>query len=247
MKKWTAQQESFLVEHAAEGNIKKLVRLFNETFCTNFSYASVQWKRYTLGIKTRECRARVRWRPVGSECIKKGYVRIKVAEPNVWEQKQVWIYKQAHPEEVFEKYDSVVFLDGNNRNFKIENLFKLSKREIGVLNVAFGGIKKGSDPQESLNRILQLRLKMTVLDKAEPLGLVRYLGKKGGRRLKSEEAEMAKKWKEKSPERYKAAYKKYAEKHRQRMKTDPVYAAEFRRKQREYRRERRQRKGGKIR
>lgn len=245
MKKWTAQQESFLVEHVAEGDIKKLVRLFNETFCTNFSYASVQWKRYTLGIKTRECRARVRWRPVGSECVKKGYVRVKVAEPNAWEQKQVWIYKQAHPEEVFEKYDSVVFLDGNNRNFNLENLFRVSKNEMGVLNRAYGSIKKNSDPQQNLNTILQIRLKIKLLDRAEPLGLVRNLGK-GGRRVKSEEAALVKKWREENPEKYRAVVRKHVEKHRQRMKLDPAYAAEYRRKQREYYRRRKQKQGGKT-
>lgn len=71
-------------------------------------------------------------RPVGSERVgKDGYMQIKVAEPNKWQQKNVYIYEK-HYGKIPKGY-KVIFLDQNKYNFSIENLACVSNREHAVM------------------------------------------------------------------------------------------------------------------
>ena len=61
------------------------------------------------------------WLPVGSEWInEKGYVYIKIKEPNDWQLKHRYIYEQ-HYGKIPKGY-CVIFLDTNKKNFKLNNL-----------------------------------------------------------------------------------------------------------------------------
>ena len=73
-------------------------------------------------------------RPIGSERIKAkdGYVLIKVAEPNKWELKHRYLYKQKYGE--IPKGHTVLFKDGNKYNFDLENLVLVSRSELLILN-----------------------------------------------------------------------------------------------------------------
>lgn len=72
-------------------------------------------------------------RPVGSERISKdGYIEVKVAEPNKWRLKQRVVYEEAKgkiPESC-----PIIFLDGNKRNFDIDNLRCITRSELLYLN-----------------------------------------------------------------------------------------------------------------
>lgn len=71
-------------------------------------------------------------RPVGSERVgKDGYMHIKVAEPNKWQQKNVYIYEK-HYGEIPKGY-KVIFLDQNKYNFDINNLACVSNRQHAVM------------------------------------------------------------------------------------------------------------------
>lgn len=63
---------------------------------------------------------------------KNGYIEIKVKEPNVWQQKQRYIYEQYYGK--IPKNHKVIFLDGNNRNFNIDNLKLVSGAEHLIIN-----------------------------------------------------------------------------------------------------------------
>lgn len=77
--------------------------------------------------------APVNHRPVGSERVSKdGYLQIKVAEPDKWQQKNVYIYEQHYGK--IPKGHKVIFLDGNNRNFDINNLALVSNSVMMRLN-----------------------------------------------------------------------------------------------------------------
>jgi hypothetical protein len=73
------------------------------------------------------------YRPVGSERVNvEGYIEIKVADPNKWNYKHV---------EVWEKHNGpvpdghvVIFGDRNKRNFNIDNLILISRRQLLTLN-----------------------------------------------------------------------------------------------------------------
>lgn len=63
---------------------------------------------------------------------KNGYIEIKVKEPNVWQEKQRYIYEQCYGK--IPKNHKVIFLDGNNRNFNIDNLKLVSNAENLIIN-----------------------------------------------------------------------------------------------------------------
>lgn len=70
----------------------------------------------------------------GTEKVKgDGYVWIKIAEPNVWKQKHRIIYEQVHGK-ISDK-DRIIFADGNNRNFDIDNLIKVNNVELLRMNL----------------------------------------------------------------------------------------------------------------
>jgi len=74
----------------------------------------------------------VRSLPLGSEREKKGYVRIKTAQPNVWKYKQVFVWEQANGR--LPEGHVVIFADKNTRNFALENLIAVSRKELLVMN-----------------------------------------------------------------------------------------------------------------
>ena len=177
--------------------------------------------------------------PLYAEQIKKGYVRIKVALPNVWMQKSEWVWKETHPEllSTVEPTDSYYFLDGDNRNFAPDNIERVKRREQFVL-VGCGGIVKGNPEQSRLN-IARARLKLATLDAAEKIGLV---GKSASRRYyhsvtAKNQRERIAKLREENPEKYKEInkrnYKRYMERRTEAQKEHcREYAKEWARKKR---------------
>jgi phage protein len=61
-----------------------------------------------------------------------GYVKTKIAEPDVWEYKHKLIWAEAHGP-IPEKH-SIIFADGNKLNLDIDNLLLVSKAELLMLN-----------------------------------------------------------------------------------------------------------------
>lgn len=96
-------------------------------------------------------------RPVGSERISKdGYIEVKVAEPNKWRLKQRVVYEEAKgkiPESC-----PIIFLDGNKRNFDIDNLRCITRSELLYLNC--NGLNNS-------NEITETGILMARLDRAK--------------------------------------------------------------------------------
>ncbi len=68
-------------------------------------------------------------RPIGSERPNKdGFIEVKIANPGVWRLKHHVIYEKYHNVKI-DRWDKVIFLDGNKRNFDINNLEKVSNSE----------------------------------------------------------------------------------------------------------------------
>ena len=61
-----------------------------------------------------------------------GYVKTKIAEPNVWEYKHKLIWKEKNGP--IPEGHSVIFADGNRMNLDIDNLLLVSKAELLMLN-----------------------------------------------------------------------------------------------------------------
>lgn len=73
-------------------------------------------------------------RPIGSMRENAdGYVVIKTKETGRWPLYQRYVYEQAHNVKL-DKDDMVLFADGNNRNFDVDNLVRVTREELLELN-----------------------------------------------------------------------------------------------------------------
>lgn len=69
--------------------------------------------------------------PIGSEIESKGVVLIKI-ERGKWIPKHRYLWEKAHGP-VPEKH-VIIFADGNNRNFELENLMLITRKQLAILN-----------------------------------------------------------------------------------------------------------------
>ena len=96
-------------------------------------------------------------RPVGSERISKdGYIEVKVAEPNKWRFKQRVVYEETKGK--IPEGCPIIFLDGNKRNFDIDNLRCITRSELLYLNC--NGLNNS-------NEITETGILMARLDRAK--------------------------------------------------------------------------------
>jgi hypothetical protein len=95
--------------------------------------------------------------PVGTEKYKENYIRVKVAEPNVWRKKHVVIWEQAHGK--VPKGHRIMFADGNKFNVTLENLLLVSTAELLQLN-RNGMIKEDRELTKTCLQIVKLNKKL---------------------------------------------------------------------------------------
>lgn len=77
------------------------------------------------------------WTPIGSERISKdGYIEVKIQDgkgPKNWKGKHILIWEKHHGQPVPPGY-TVIFGDGNKRNFDPENLLLVSRAQLARMN-----------------------------------------------------------------------------------------------------------------
>lgn len=169
--KWTEEIQEWLKarvplrEHGYAGRSDVLNEL-NETFGTDFTLKAFCTHCYESGIQlglahsfSTVARGEKHWRhrPVGSFQMKKGYIRIKVAEPNRWMQYQRYVWEQHHPGESAEGM-TVIFMDGDNRNFDPSNLERVTRGELSAM-AEFGHSK---DMTRAEREICLLRARIAI-------------------------------------------------------------------------------------
>lgn len=162
--KYTSEEIEFLRAYAPGHYRQDIADKFNERFNTNLSIGQIAstLKRYSInsGIDGKFKKGRtphnkgkkmppetlekikptlfkkghnINTRPVGSERIDKdGYIVLKVGYPNKWRLKHLAIWESYNGP--VPKNHVVIFLDGNIRNFDINNLALLSRSENLFLN-----------------------------------------------------------------------------------------------------------------
>lgn len=123
--------------------IKSALQRYNLTTgrTGRFEKGNIPWSKGTKGIKRASNGSFEKGhipknkKPVGSERVdsKDGFTRVKTREPNKWELKHKFIYEKHHGK--VEKGSVVIFLDGNKKNFDINNLKCITKRQLLTLNV----------------------------------------------------------------------------------------------------------------
>jgi len=143
--KWTKEIDNWVKERCpirehGYTQIQHIVDDLNATFHTDFSINAFKTNCYSKGFNLGVMKnanyhrgeKHHKHKPVGSLQVKKGYVRIKIAEPNKWMQYQRYVWEQHHPGESAEGM-VVIFMDGNSRNFDPSNLERVSRGELTVM------------------------------------------------------------------------------------------------------------------
>ncbi|WP_406021208.1 HNH endonuclease [Succinivibrio sp.] len=238
-RKWTEEIMNFvksvcpLREHGFSSR-RELAEEINRRFCREFTDRALCTHCYDNGIQLGLCnsnsdvpRGEKHWRhrPVGSFQEKKGYIRIKVAEPNKWMQYQRYVWEQNHPGQSAEG-KTVIFMDGNIRNFDPSNLECVERAELSVM--AELGCTAACTKEERELYLLRARL---LLAKSTILG-----AKEAAKRHNKMNYERRKN----DPE-FKAKCAAYAKQRMAEIMADPVRHQEYLEKQRAYREKNRER------
>ena len=133
---FTKEQEDFIVNEAAKKNAtwKNVTKNFNTRFNTNLLPHSIKAKGAILGVHTgynKGFRKSYKYN-IGEECLdcatrgKDAAIKVKVSKTD-WKLKHVLIYEQAYGP--LPAGYRVIFLDGNKRNFALDNLAAVSPSE----------------------------------------------------------------------------------------------------------------------
>lgn len=233
-KKWTAEQEAWLVEHKYIRGKKAMYEAFMAQFpSATFTPEAISSKRTEIGAYNPYS-PRDRYRnatPLYSERVKKGYVLIKVSSCEWWP-KQRWVWVATHPGEPFDIRNQFVFLDCNNRNFSPDNIRKVTHAVIGIINRTYGGFIPGAP---DLNRALIAKAELTLamLDKGEEKGLVSC--NKAGRMFKDIRNARAREYnKHITPEQRARRNARANEYYKRRRREDPEYVRHIREYKREW-------------
>jgi hypothetical protein len=154
MYRWYTEDEIQFVKRNIRGHSYiEMTKLFNEQFGLRITLKQMETLLYKHKLrngigsfrpghvpfnkgKTHSVR-QGNYRPVGSERIDNGYITTKVSDKKNrgnrnWKHKHTAIWEQLHGK--IPRSHIVIFADGNNRNFALENLLLVSRRELIVMN-----------------------------------------------------------------------------------------------------------------
>lgn len=186
---YTAEEIEYLKEITPGRSNKEITLLFNEKFRLNLSEKAIGATRKRHGIKTetdgrfekghipfnkgkkgisypgmektqfKKGHTPKNHRPIGSERTdsKDGYLLIKVAEPNKWKAKHRVIWEEHNGP--LPKSCTIIFGDGDKRNFDLNNLILVSRRELLTLNQN-DLIQKDAELTKTAVNIAKLKIKM---------------------------------------------------------------------------------------
>lgn len=236
---WDKCKNEWLVSHKKMSK-KEMYSLFLKEFpdCLDITYTAFknQCSRVGASYTKNNCwRGSRKPRELYAEQLKKDYVRIKVAQPNIWWSKAKWVYAEFHPweyESIISERSNYVFLDGNNRNFSPENIERVPLYVMGIFNL-YGGCEKGN-PEITRLRIAQAKLKYAIMDAGERMGLVADGG--AGRVFIEERNRRAREYNS-TPERKKILAER-ARKYREKLKIEnPEKYKQLQEKQKTYRKD----------
>lgn len=139
-----------------------------------FKRGHVPWnlgKSYTLenhANKTsfKEAKKHPRYRPIGSERIDKDdYIILKIADRK-WKRKHRHLWEKYHNRKIPREH-VILFADGNNRNFDIDNLLLIGRRQLAVYNKKYKQTTSGELNEATLNLI---NLELAIKDKEKRNG-----------------------------------------------------------------------------
>lgn len=155
--KYTTEEIEFLKNNVKGISVKELTDRFNKQFGCNITASAVSNRKNKYKLKSEINTGRFKkgnipynagtkglkkanigsfkkgnipknTRKIGSERISGGFVIVKVANPDKWRMKHHVIYEKYHKVKIG-RWDKVIFLDGNKKNFDINNLELVTNSE----------------------------------------------------------------------------------------------------------------------
>ena len=171
---WTHEQKEYLKDIAPGRSRKEIKELVNVKFNLNLNlnqinYAMVNNKiktgvdsKFKKGYKAGTHKRKGPSKPVGTEitCVD-GYVKIKISEDE-WMHKHLYVWQQ-HYGEIPKGYN-IIFLDKNKKNFDINNLAAVSRKELLFINKK-GFLKEDTDLSKVGVALARLMMKAKELEK----------------------------------------------------------------------------------
>jgi len=159
---YTEEQKEFIAKNVPGKTGAELTELVNKQFELNLSVSQVNSFKKNYGLKSglsgcfqpgavpynkgkkfpnakknagqfKKGRLPHNHKPIGTERVNgDGYIDIKIADPNKWKGKHQIIWEEVNGP--IPKGYAVIFADRDSRNFDIENLICLSKRQLLTMN-----------------------------------------------------------------------------------------------------------------
>lgn len=171
--KYSIDEINFLKENANGKSVLELTSLFNKKFNLNLSYTQIASTLSRNKIKTNFSSGRFKKGEnyaircgkikIGSECVKSnGYVYVRTSENGDWKLKHHIIYENKYGK--IKKGNKIKFLDGNKRNFDINNLFEITRQEQAIIN---SNNLCSDNPDITKTGILLARLKNKINEKSK--------------------------------------------------------------------------------
>lgn len=234
---WDKPKHDFLMIHR-ELKIKECYELFLKTFpeAHDVTETAFRNERSRIGaisekFKNQNTSHHSRApKPLLSEHVKKGYVKIKIEQPNKWMFKHHYVWWQNTGHKPEPKKETVIFLDGNNRNFDFHNLFLMPRDCIAIFNN--NKLKLGivpDNPEATRINLENAILIHKIFNAGRKAGLV----SKSSGRFKTDMNEYQKnRMRNFSPEQLKIEKEK-RQKYWQKIKNDPQKHEEIKAKRRE--------------
>lgn len=126
---FNSEHERWIRNNAKGVRNEKLTEMFNKHFNMKLTVGQIKkfknFHHISSGFKS--CNL-----PVGSERVNKGYIYVKIKEPNVWIEKHRLVYESMYGN--IPTGSKVVFADKNKRNFDPKNLILVSDSEALIMN-----------------------------------------------------------------------------------------------------------------
>jgi hypothetical protein len=152
MKRWYTKEELQFIKKNLKGrSYLDMTKMFNKKFGLRITLKQMETIAHKHGFyngigsynngsppnKGKKHKPEIgNYKPIGSERVIPhspgvGYVEVKTGH-HTWERKHTVIWKKTNGK--VPKGHVVIFADGNNRNFALNNLMLVSKAELGVMN-----------------------------------------------------------------------------------------------------------------
>ena len=136
--RYTQEEDLWLAKYANTVPYSELVTLFNSEFNTCLTKGAImQHCEMRLGIYSdspNEFNNRIAWNklPIGSERLDKRSGTILIKTEKGWINKARYVYEQSHG--IIPPEHQVIFLDGNRKNFDLDNLYCIPTKYMVLMN-----------------------------------------------------------------------------------------------------------------